>query len=111
MLNSVILIGRMASDPELKFTPSGDAVCNFRIAVDRNRKGADGEKETDFFDVTAWKQSAEFAANYLGKGRLIAVDGRLQIRKWEDKEGGKRSSPEIIANDLRGLDKPKNDEG
>jgi single-strand DNA-binding protein len=110
LLNSVILIGRMATDAELKFTPSGDAVCNFRIAVDRNRKGADGEKETDFFDVTAWKQSAEFAANYLGKGRLIAVDGRLQIRKWEDKEGNRRTTPEIIANDLRGLDKPKGEE-
>jgi single-strand DNA-binding protein len=104
LLNHIVLIGRMASDPELKYTSSGDAVCNFRIAVDRNRKGADGEKETDFFDVTAWKQSAEFAANYLGKGRL-------QIRKWEDKEGNKRTTPEIIANDLRGLDKPKNDEG
>jgi single-strand DNA-binding protein len=110
ILNSVIMIGRMVCDAELKYTSTGTAVANFRIAVDRNRKDENGEKETDFFDVTAWKQSAEFAANYLGKGRLIAVDGRLQCREWVDKEGGKRKSYEIVANDLRGLDKPKTEE-
>jgi single-strand DNA-binding protein len=110
LFNSITIVGRMVADAELKYTSSGTAVANLRIAVDRQGKNPEGEKETDFFDVTSWKQSAEFAANYLGKGRLVLVDGRLQIRKWEDKEGNKRQTPEIIANDIRALDKPKSDE-
>jgi single-strand DNA-binding protein len=110
LYNSCTFVGRIVADIELKYTSSGTAVANLRIAVDRQGKNDAGEKEADFFDVTAWKQSAEFAANYLGKGRLVLVDGRLQIRKWEDKEGNKRISPEIIANDIRALDKPKSDE-
>ena len=106
MLNKAILIGRICTDVELKYTAAGDAVANFRIAVDRHTK----EKETDFLDVVAWRQSAEFAANYLGKGRLISVDGRIQVRDWVDKDDNKRRSWEIVANDIRGLDKPKNDE-
>jgi single-strand DNA-binding protein len=110
LFNSITIVGRMVADADLKYTSSGTAVTNLRIAVDRQGKNPEGEKDTDFFDVTAWKQSAEFAANYLGKGRLVLVDGRLQIRKWEDKEGNKRQTPEIIANDIRVLDKPKSDE-
>jgi len=108
MLNKVILIGRLATDPELKYTPSGVAVTSFRIAVDRRMTpNAAGEKETDFIDIVAWRQSAEFAANYLNKGRLVAVDGRLQIRNWVAQDGSKRRSAEVVANDLRSLDRPR----
>jgi len=108
MLNKVILIGRLATDPELKYTPSGVAVTSFRIAVDRPfGRNSEGEKETDFIDIVAWRQSAEFAANYLNKGRLVAVDGRLQIRNWVAQDGTKRRTAEVVANDLRSLDRPR----
>lgn len=108
MLNKVILIGRLATDPELKYTPSGVAVTSFRIAVDRRMAPNEaGEKETDFIDIVAWRQSAEFAANYLNKGRLVAVDGRLQIRNWVAQDGTKRRSAEVVAYDLRSLDRPR----
>jgi single-strand DNA-binding protein len=105
-MNVVVLIGRMVADPELKYTPSGLAVCSFRIAVDRRIK-REGEQTADFIDVTAWKQQAEFAANYLGKGRLIAVEGRLQQRSWVQQDGQKRSKVEVIAHSVQGLDKPR----
>ena len=113
MLNKVILIGRLATDPELKYTPSGVAVTSFRIAVDRpfGSRNAEGEKETDFIDIVAWRQSAEFAANYLNKGRLVAVDGRLQIRNWVAQDGTKRRTAEVVANDLRSLDRPRDSSG
>jgi single-strand DNA-binding protein len=112
MLNKVILIGRLATDPELKYTPSGVAVTSFRIAVDRPMsRNAAGEKETDFIDIVAWRQSAEFAANYLNKGRLVAVDGRLQIRNWVANDGTKRRNAEVVANDLRSLDRPRESTG
>jgi single-strand DNA-binding protein len=108
MLNKVILIGRLATDPELKYTPSGVAVTTFRIAVDRRMApNAAGERETDFIDIVAWRQSAEFAANYLNKGRLVAVDGRLQIRNWVAQDGTKRRTAEVVAHDLRSLDRPR----
>lgn len=108
MLNKVILIGRLATDPELRYTPSGVAVTSFRIAVGRSfTSSVTGERETDFFDVVAWRQSAEFAANYLNKGRLVAVDGRLQNRNWVAPDGTKRYANEIVANDLRSLDRPR----
>src|SRR6266851_3313300 len=108
MLNKVILIGRLATDPELRYTPSGVAVTSFRIAVDRPvARNEAGEKETDFIDVVAWRHSAEFAANYLNKGRLVAVDGRLQIRKWVAQDGTKRRTAEVVAYDLRSLDRPR----
>jgi single-strand DNA-binding protein len=109
MLNKVILIGRLATDPELKYTPSGVAVTSFRIAVDRpfSKRNEAGEKETDFIDIVAWQQSAEFAANYLNKGRLVAVDGRLQIRNWVAQDGTKRRTAEVVANDLRSLERPR----
>jgi len=112
MLNKVILIGRLATDPELKYTPSGVAVTSFRIAVDRRMTpNAAGEKETDFIDIVAWRQSAEFAANYLNKGRLVAVDGRLQIRNWVAQDGSKRRSAEVVAFELRSLDRPRDQSG
>jgi len=107
MLNRVILIGRLANDPELKYTPSGIAVSSFRLAVDRPFSNQHGEKETDFIDIVVWRQAAEFAANYLGKGRLVAVDGRLQIRRWVAQDGTQRRSAEVVADILRGLDRPR----
>lgn len=106
MLNRVVLIGRLATDPELKYTPSGLAVATFRIAVDR-RPNQQGEKEADFIPIVVWKQSAEFAANYLTKGRLVAVDGRLQVRSWVAQDGTRRYVTEVIAENLRSLDRPR----
>jgi single-strand DNA-binding protein len=110
MLNRVILIGRVATDPEMKYTPSGVAVVNFRIAVDRPVASSKGERETDFINIVAWRQNAEFAANYLNKGRLIAVDGSLRIRQWTTQDGQKRTSAEVNADRLTGLDKPRQDQ-
>ena len=110
MMNVVVLVGRLANDPELKYTPSGVAVATFRIAVDR-RATADGVKEADFIPIVAWKQSAEFAANYLTKGRLVAIEGRLQVRSWVAQDGGKRYMTEVVANQVKGLDRPKDQTG
>lgn len=107
MLNNVVLIGRMVADPELKYTPSGVAVTQFRIAVDRRFKSESGEKQADFIDIVAWRQSAEFAANYLSKGRLVAVQGRIQSRSWVQPDGQKRYKTEIVADSIQGLDRPK----
>ena len=107
MLNTVVLIGRLVADPELKYTPSGVPVCSFRIAVDRRFKSESGEKQADFIDIVAWKQSAEFAANYLTKGRLISVQGRLQTRSWVQQDGQKRFKMEVVADNVQGLDRPK----
>ena len=109
MLNRVVLIGRLANDPELKYTPSGIAVTTFTLAVNRI-PNSQGEREADFIPIVAWRQSAEFAANYLTKGRLIAVDGRLQIRSWVAQDGTRRKSAEVVADNLRSLDRPKQTE-
>lgn len=106
MLNRVVLIGRLANDPELKYTPSGIAVANFTLAVNR-RPNAQGEREADFVPIVVWKQSAEFAANYLTKGRMVAVDGRLQIRSWVAQDGTRRKHAEVVADNLKSLDRPK----
>lgn len=111
MLNVVVLIGRVATDPELKYTPSGIAVTSFRIAVNRGFKKEGAEQETDFIDVVAWRKTAEFVSSYLNKGRLVAVQGRLQIRTWVTDDGGKRSKAEVVADQVRGLDKPKSADG
>lgn len=105
MLNRITLIGRLTADPELRYTPSGVPVANFRIAVDRPFTSASGERETDFINIVAWRQNAEFAANYLTKGRLIAVDGRLQIRQWTTQDGQRRSTAEVVSDRLQGLDR------
>lgn len=105
--NRTILVGRMVRDPELKYTASGVAVVNFSIAVNRPFKGKDGEKEVDFIDIVAWRQSAEFAANYLSKGRLVLAEGRIQVRSYDDKDGNRRKAVEVVADQLRGMDKPK----
>jgi len=111
MLNKVILIGRLANDPELKYTPSGVAVSTFRVAVNRPFKNAQGQNEADFIDVVAWRQAAEFAANYLGKGRLVAVEGRLQIRTYQAQDGSNRRVAEVVCDNLKGLDRPPTDQG
>ena len=108
MLNRVILIGRLVADPELKYTPSGAAVTNFRIAVNRQFVNQQTkEREADFIDIVAWRQTAEFAANYLGKGRLISVEGRLQIRSYQTQDGSNRRVAEVVADSLQGLDRAK----
>jgi len=107
MINRIVLVGRLTADPELRYTPNGVPVVNFRIAVDRSFTNATGERETDFINIVAWRQRAEFAANYLGKGRLVAIDGRLQIRQWTTQDGQKRSTAEVVADEVRGLDRPK----
>jgi len=110
-LNRVILIGRLASDPEMKYTPSGIAVTQFRLAVNRpmsaEARQSGQEKQADFIPIVAWRQSAEFAANYLGKGRLIAVEGRLQVREYTTSDGQKRRDSEVVADNLKSLDRPK----
>jgi single-strand DNA-binding protein len=111
MLNRVILIGRLAGDPELKYTPSGVPVATFRIAVDRplsaEARQSGQEKQADFIDIVAWRQSAEFASNYLNKGRLVAVEGRLQIREYVTQDGQRRRAAEVVVDNLKGLDRPR----
>ena len=107
-INRVILVGRLTRDPELKYTPQGRAVASLSIAVNRITKNESGDYDTDFFNVTAWQKTAEYANSYLKKGRLIAVDGRIQNRSWIDQTSGqKRTVSEIVADSLEGLDRPK----
>lgn len=107
MLNAIVLIGRLTADPELRRTPTGKAVTSMRLAVDRGTKDPQGERETDFIDVICWDTLAETVANHLYKGRLVAVNGRLQIRSYtaKDGSGSKRERAEVIANTVRFLDK------
>lgn len=101
MLNRIILMGRLTRDPELRRTQNGTAVTSFSIAVDRDFKNKDtGEKSTDFIDIVAWRQTAEFVCDYFSKGRMAVVDGRLQIRDWTDKDGNKRRSAEVLADNI-----------
>ena len=100
MLNNVIIMGRLTRDPELRRTQSGTAVTSFTMAVDRDFKSQSGEKETDFIDVVAWRNTGEFAAKYLAKGRMAAVEGRIQVRDWQDKDGNKRKTTEVVADNV-----------
>ena len=100
MLNKIILMGRLTRDPELRRTQSGTAVTSFSLAFDRDFKGQNGEKETDFIDVVAWRNTAEFVSKYFSKGRMAVVEGRLQLRDWTDKEGIKRRAAEVIADSV-----------
>ena len=98
MLNHVVIMGRLTRDPELRRTGTGVAVASFSVAVDRDFSGRDGgEKETDFIDCVAWRQTGEFVSKYFTKGRMIVVSGRLQIRSWTDKDGNKRRTAEVVA--------------
>lgn len=97
MLNKIILMGRLTRDPELRRTGSGTAVTSFSLAVDRDFKGQSGEKEADFIDIVAWRNTAEFVSKFFAKGRMAIVEGRLQIRDRTDKDGAKRRTAEVVA--------------
>ena len=101
MLNHITIMGRLTRDPELRRTGSGIAVASFTVAVDRDFGGRDGgEKETDFIDCVAWRQTGEFVSKYFAKGRMAVVSGRLQIRSWTDKDGNKRRTAEVVADNV-----------
>ena len=97
MLNHITIMGRLTRDPELRRTGNGTAVASFTVAVDRDFASQGQEKETDFIDCVAWRQTGEFVAKYFTKGRMIVVSGRLQIRSWNDKDGNKRRTAEVVA--------------
>ena len=111
MLNKIFLMGRLTKDPELRRTQSGTAVASFSIAVDRDHGKKGEDKETDFIDIVAWRNTAEFVSKYFGKGRMAVVEGRLQIRDWTDKEGGKRRSAEVIADQIYFGDSKRDGDG
>ena len=101
MLNHIVIMGRLTRDPELRRTGSGIAVASFTVAVDRDFGGRDGgERETDFIDCVAWRQTGEFVSKYFTKGSMIVVSGRLQIRSWTDKDGNKRRTAEVVADNV-----------
>ena len=100
MLNHIVLMGRLTRDPELRRTSSGVAVASFSLAVDRDYAAQGAEKETDFVDIVAWRNTAEFVSKYFSKGRMAVVSGRLQIRNWQDKEGNNRTSWEVSADNV-----------
>ena len=101
MLNHIVLMGRLTRDPELRYTQSQIPVASFRLAVDRDFGGRDGgERQTDFIDIVAWRSTAEFVSKYFTKGSMAVVSGRLQIRDWTDREGGKRRSAEVVADNV-----------
>jgi single-strand DNA-binding protein len=106
-VNHITLIGRLTRDPELRYTPNGVAVTNFDLAVDRPTTNRDGEREVDFIRIITWQKVAENCANYLAKGRLVAVEGRLQIRSYEDQQGQKRRVAEVVANQVQFLERAK----
>ncbi len=112
MLNHITIMGRLVRDPELRRTGSGIAVASFTVAVDRDFGGRDGgEKETDFIDCVAWRQAGEFVSKYFTKGRMIVVSGRLQIRSWTDKEGNKRRTAEVVADNCYFGDSKRDNDG
>ena len=112
MLNRIILMGRLTRDPELRQTQSGVSVANFSLAVDRDFKDkATGEKGTDFIDIVAWRQTAEFVSRFFTKGRMAVVEGRLQLRDWTDKDGNKRRTAEVLAEHVYFGDSKRDAEG
>ena len=112
MLNHIVIMGRLTRDPELRRTGSGIAVASFTLAVDRDFAPKDGgERETDFIDCVAWRQTGEFVSKYFTKGRMAVVSGRLQIRGWTDKDGNKRRSAEIVADNVYFGDSRRDSEG
>jgi single-strand DNA-binding protein len=109
-MNKAILIGRLTADPNLRYTQSGNAVANFTLAVDRPFVNQSGEKGTDFIDIVTWRKLAEVVANNLEKGRLVAVEGRLQIRSYDDQNGVRRKAAEVVADQVKFLDYRRQDE-
>ena len=112
MLNHITIMGRLTRDPELRRTGSGTAVASFSVAVDRDfGKNENGEKETDFIDCVAWRNTAEYISKYASKGRMVVVSGRLQIRGWTDKDGNKRRSAEVVADNVYFADSKRDSDG
>ena len=112
MLNHITIMGRLTRDPELRRTGTGIAVASFTVAVDRDFSGRDGgEKETDFIDCVAWRQTGEFVSKYFTKGSMIVVSGRLQIRSWNDKDGNKRRTAEVVADNVYFGESRRSNEG
>ena len=112
MLNHIVIMGRLTRDPELRRTGSGIAVTSFSLAVDRDFGGREGgERETDFIDCVAWRHTGEFVSKYFTKGRMIVVSGRLQIRSWTDKDGNKRRTAEVVADNCYFGDSKRDDQG
>ncbi|MBR2937180.1 MAG: single-stranded DNA-binding protein [Oscillospiraceae bacterium] len=112
MLNHIIIMGRLTRDPELRRTGTGIAVTSFTVAVDRDfGKNENGEKETDFIDCVAWRQTGEYVSKYFTKGRMAVVSGRLQIRSWTDKDGNKRRTAEIVADNVYFGDSKRDGDG
>ncbi len=106
MLNKVCLVGRLTRDPEMRFLPeSGTPVTTFTLAVNRNFKNKQGNRDADFIPIVVWRKLAELCANYLSKGRLVAVAGRIQTRSWEDEAGKRRYITEVVADEVTFLDK------
>lgn len=105
MLNRVILIGRLTADPEVRYTQSGIAVANFRLAVDRRFKDAQGERQTDFINIVTWRKTAELVGQYVKKGYLIGLEGFLQMRQYQNKEGENRTVYEVVADSVQFLDR------
>ena len=110
MLNVVAIMGRLAADPQLRQTTTGKNVASFRIACDRGRRDANGQSQADWLDVVAWDRTAEFVCKYFQKGSLIAIDGRLQSRQYQDKNGNNRTAVEVVANNIS-FAGPKNSNG
>lgn len=100
MLNHIVLMGRLTRDPEQRRTSNGTAVTSFSIAVERDGKGQNGQKETDFIDIVTWQNTAEYVSKYFSKGRMAVVSGRLQMRQWTDKNGNKRIAAEVVADSV-----------
>ena len=109
MINRVVLVGRLTRDPELRTTPTGKNVCDFGIAVTKRIKPQDGSSDADFFRVVAWGPTADYVSNYLHKGRLIGVDGRLQSRRYTASDGTNREVVEVVADNVQALDRPRDD--
>lgn len=111
MLNRIVLIGRLTRDPEMRYTPQGVPVASFSLAVDRPFTNQQGQREADFIDCVAWRKLGETVGNHLTKGRLVAVEGRLQVRSYEAQDGSKRRVAEVVCDSVRFLDKPKDGSG
>ena len=111
MLNNITIMGRLTKDPELRYTQSGTAVTSFTLAVERDYSGKDSEKQVDFIDCLAWRNTAEFVTKYFSKGRMVVAAGRLQTRTWEDKNGSKHKAVEIVAENVYFGDSKKESDG
>jgi single-strand DNA-binding protein len=109
-MNKVILIGRLTADPNLRYTQNGTPVTTFTLAVDKPFVGEDGKRGADFINIVAWRKLAEVVAQNITKGRLVAVEGRLQIRSYDDQNGIRRKAAEVIANEVKFLDRPKQEQ-